>query len=152
MPDLIPLVALLGIDWADQAHEIALQVGDGAAERHQLPHTPEAIRTWMSELRARCPAGAVGVAIETSRGPLIHALLDYDWVVLYPINPRSLAASARPSRRAGRRTTPPTPICCASCWRNIATGCARGCRTPSRRGRSGAWSRAAATPSTCARS
>jgi transposase len=97
MPDLIPLVALLGIDWADQSHEVSLQpvaldASDSAAvERHQLPHTPEAIRAWMGELRARFPAGAVGVAIETSRGPLIHALLDYDWVVLYPVNPRSLA-------------------------------------------------------------
>lgn len=96
MAELIPLVALLGIDWADQSHEISLQRGSApgaaaAVERHQLPHTPEAIRAWMGELRARFPAGAVGVAIETSRGPLIHALLDYDWVVLYPVNPRSLA-------------------------------------------------------------
>ena len=94
MAELIPLVALLGIDWADQSHEISLQPGapqDAGVERHQLPHTPEAIRAWMGELRGRFPVGAVGVAIESSRGPLIHALLDYDWVVLYPVNPRSLA-------------------------------------------------------------
>jgi transposase len=32
----------------------------------------------------------VGIAVETSRGPLVHALLEYEFVVLYPINPRSL--------------------------------------------------------------
>ena len=97
MTELIPVVALLGIDWADQSHELSLQPvaappsGAAGVERHQLPHTPEAIRAWMGELRARFPVGAVGVAIETSRGPLVQALLDYDWVILYPVNPRSLA-------------------------------------------------------------
>jgi len=89
---LIRLSALIGIDWADEAHAISLQPADtNVVERHRLLHTPEAIKTWMGALRARFPDGPVGIAIETSRGPLIHALLDYDWVVLYPINPRSLA-------------------------------------------------------------
>jgi transposase len=92
MAELIPLVALLGIDWADQSHEISLQAAEGATvEHHHLLHTPAAITTWLAELRARFPVGQVAIAIETSRGPLIHALLDYDWIVLYPINPRSLA-------------------------------------------------------------
>jgi transposase len=92
MTDLIPLGAVIGIDWADTAHEISLQAtGSDRVEHRQLRHTPEAIQAWMGELRARFPAGRVGIAIETSRGPLIHALLDYAWVVLYPINPRSLA-------------------------------------------------------------
>jgi transposase len=91
MTELIPLGALIGIDWADAAHEISLQAADtGAVEHHTLAHTPEAIRAWMGEVRARFP-DRVGIALETSRGPLIHALLDYDWVVLYPVNPRSLA-------------------------------------------------------------
>jgi transposase len=44
----------------------------------------------MAELRQRFAGAAVGIAVETSRGPLIHALLEYAGVVLYPINPRSL--------------------------------------------------------------
>jgi transposase len=55
-----------------------------------LAHTPEAIGEWVAELRRRFPDQCVGIAVETSRGPLIQALLDYDFLVLYPVNPRSL--------------------------------------------------------------
>ena len=91
LAELKPLAAVIGIDWADQAHEIALQaVGCAHVERTRLPHTPEAITAWLAGLRARFPDRPVGIAVETSRGPLIHALLDHDGVVLYPVNPRSL--------------------------------------------------------------
>jgi transposase len=86
-----PLAALIGIDWADQYHDISLQAsGGGAVERRRLAHTPEAIGEWVAELRRRFPDQCVGIAVETSRGPLIQALLDYDFLVLYPVNPRSL--------------------------------------------------------------
>jgi transposase len=91
MPDLPPLAAVIGIDWADQHHDIALQTHDGAPiERHRLAHTPDAISAWLAGLRARFGTRPVGIAVETSRGPLLHALLDADSVVLYPVNPRSL--------------------------------------------------------------
>ena len=41
-------------------------------------------------LRQRYANRLVGIAVETSRGPLVHALLEHDFVVLYPVNPRSL--------------------------------------------------------------
>jgi len=85
------LSALIGVDWADQHHDVALQeTGTTRIERLRLPHTPEAIAEWLRDLRRRFGNRPVGIAVETSRGPLIHALLDYDWVVLYPVNPRSL--------------------------------------------------------------
>jgi hypothetical protein len=33
----------------------------------------------------------LALALEQSRGPLIHALLKYDFLVLFPINPNLLA-------------------------------------------------------------
>lgn len=91
MAELIPLAAVIGIDWADQHHDVALQEsGTAPVERQRLPHTPEAIGEWMAALRKRFANRPVGIAVETSRGPLIHALLDHDFVVLYPVNPRSL--------------------------------------------------------------
>lgn len=91
MAELEPLAALIGIDWADQYHEIAVQEsGSPQVERLRLPHTPEAISAWLAALRARFDARPLGIAVETSRGPLIHALLEHTGVVLYPINPRSL--------------------------------------------------------------
>lgn len=83
--------AVIGIDWADQKHDIALQeTGSKRVERKELRHTPEAIAEWVAELRQRFGGRSVAIALETSRGPLVHALLDYDFVVLYPVNPRSL--------------------------------------------------------------
>lgn len=88
---LPPLSAVIGIDWADQHHDLSLQeLEGGTVERLRLAHTPEALADWLSGLRERFGGGRVGIAVETSRGPLIHALLDYEFVVLYPINPRSL--------------------------------------------------------------
>lgn len=91
MPEDQPLAAIIGIDWADQKHDISLQVtGASKVEGHQLKHTPDAIAEWVNSLRHRFQGQPVGIAIETSRGPLVHALLDYDFIVLYPVNPRSL--------------------------------------------------------------
>jgi hypothetical protein len=86
-----PLAALIGIDWADAHHEVSLQAsGSDRVERCRLEQTPEAIRAWAVELRARFAGQPVGIALETVRGPLVHALLDYDHLILYPVNPRSL--------------------------------------------------------------
>ena len=86
-----PLAAVIGIDWADAAHEISLQAsGSDRIERVRLAQTPEAIAGWAAELRARFAGQPVGIALETARGPLVHALLEYDHLVLYPVNPRSL--------------------------------------------------------------
>ena len=86
-----PLAALIGIDWADAHHDVALQVvGTTAVEQTRLTHTPNALATWLAELAARFAGEPVGIALETSRGPLVHALLEAPFVVLYPVNPRSL--------------------------------------------------------------
>ncbi|HEY7236941.1 MAG TPA: IS110 family transposase [Gemmatimonadaceae bacterium] len=89
MPEEVAV--LVGIDWADEHHDVSLQLVGGAVERRRLPHTPEALATWMAQLRHRVgPTGAIAIAVETSRGPLVHALLEHPGLVLYPINPRSL--------------------------------------------------------------
>ncbi len=85
------LAAMIGIDWADQHHDVSLQEsGATTVERVRLAHTPEALADWLGRLGRRFQGALVGIAVETSRGPLVHALLEYDFVVLYPVNPRSL--------------------------------------------------------------
>lgn len=87
----MPLAAVIGMDWADQHHDVSLQeMGSSEVESYRLPHTPEALGEWLRKLRQRFQGRPIGVAVETSRGPLIHALLEYEFVVLYPVNPRSL--------------------------------------------------------------
>lgn len=88
----IQLAALIGLDWADQHHDVALQAyGSANVEHQRIQHTPDVITEWIAGLRERFGGKPVGIAVETSRGPIIHALLEYDFIVLYPVNPRSLA-------------------------------------------------------------
>jgi transposase len=88
---MIPLAALIGLDWADQHHDVALQVaGASTVEQLRLPHEPTALAAWLATLKQRFGGAAVGIALETSRGPVVHALLEAPFVVLYPVNPRSL--------------------------------------------------------------
>ena len=84
--------ALVGIDWGDKKHAWALQVeGSSQIERGEMPHTPEAIQEWVTELRRPFPTGCVAIALEQSRGPLVFALSKYEHLVLYPIHPTSAA-------------------------------------------------------------
>lgn len=88
---MLPLAALIGLDWGDQHHDVALQVaGAATVEACRLPHEPGALAAWLATLAQRFGGAAVGIAIETSRGPIVHALLEASFVVLYPVNPRSL--------------------------------------------------------------
>jgi Transposase len=84
--------AYIGIDWSDSKHDLCLL--EHASDRREfavLDHSPEAIEEWASRLRARFPNRKIAVGLEQSRGPLIFALLKYDFLVLYPIHPSTLA-------------------------------------------------------------
>jgi len=83
--------ALVAIDWADQQHAVCLlDPSSGKREHSIVKHTPQALQEWALSLRQRF-AGPIAVGLEQSRGPLIYALLQYDFFVLYPINPATLA-------------------------------------------------------------
>lgn len=89
--DAPELAAVIGIDWADTHHDISLQATDGpSVESRRIAHTPAALAEWLAGLGVRFGGRPLGVAVETSRGPLIHALLEHAFIVLYPVNPRSL--------------------------------------------------------------
>lgn len=89
---LLPLAAMIGLDWGTAHHDVALQVtGTATVEPCRLAHEPAALAAWLATLAQRFGGAAVGIAIETSRGPVVHALLEAPFVVLYPVNPRSLA-------------------------------------------------------------
>jgi transposase len=84
--------AFVGLDWADKKHDCCLvDAATGGKEFSVIKHTPQAIQEWATGLRQRFAGRAVAVALEQSRGPLIFALLKYDFLVLFPINPSTLA-------------------------------------------------------------
>src|SRR5215467_5403352 len=84
--------AFVGIDWADAKHDICLQVtGTAKRECFQLEHTPAAIDAWVTTLRTQCNGQPLAVCLELTKGPLVSALRKYDFLVLFPINPLTLA-------------------------------------------------------------
>ena len=85
--------AFIAIDWADEKHAFSLQAaGQKKKETGSLVQKPEIIGEWVAKLRERFGGRQVAVGVEQSRGALIHALLDYDFVVIYPIHPTTVAS------------------------------------------------------------
>ena len=83
--------AIIGLDWADQKHDLWLRPADGAKSEHlRVEQTPEALHEWVAKLGERFGRRRVAIGIETSRGPVISALLAYDFIVFFPINPKAL--------------------------------------------------------------
>ncbi len=84
--------AFVGIDWADSTHDVCLQAADSTKrECFILTHTPEAIDAWVRTLRARFNGQPIAICLELTKGPLVSALRKYDFLVLFPINPLTLA-------------------------------------------------------------
>lgn len=84
--------AFIGIDWADKKHDVCLWVpGTEVRERLVLEHSPRAIKAWADKLRERFGGAPIAVAIELSQGPLVSALLEHDFFVLFPVQPAMLA-------------------------------------------------------------
>lgn len=94
--------ALVGWDWADEQHEVRLQAtGSDKVERFTIAQQPESLCEWVQNMRERFGGGKVAVGIEQARGPVIYALMAYDFIVIFPINPKSLARfreAFRPSK------------------------------------------------------
>jgi len=107
-PTLNPeLVAWIGLDWADQAHEIRLQAdGSRRVESLRVEQKPEALHAWVAQLRARFPQGKVAVALEQSRGAVIYALMNYDFLLLYPVPPKGLARYREAFFTSGAKSDP----------------------------------------------
>jgi transposase len=84
--------AFIGIDWADRKHDVCVQAAGANKPQHRvIAHTPEAIDAWACELRERFGGKPIAVCLELTKGPLVSALQRYDFFVLFPINPRTLA-------------------------------------------------------------
>jgi transposase len=88
---VLEFAALVGIDWADQKHDVCLlDLTTQEPQHFVLSHTAEAIDDWAAELRQRFGGRPVGICLEQSRGALVYALMKYEHLVLFPLNPRRL--------------------------------------------------------------
>ena len=88
----IEFTAFVGIDWSDTKHDICLQAAHSEEREFAvLPHRPDAIAAWAGALRQRFGGQPVAVCLELAKGPLVYALQKYDFLVLFPVHPATLA-------------------------------------------------------------
>jgi transposase len=100
-------VAHVGIDWADKKHEVALRLaGTQDIQRCSLEQTPEAIAAWVAGLRQRFGEGKIAVCLEQARGALVYALMVHENLVLYPVNPQSVAKFRKVVHPSGKKDDP----------------------------------------------
>ena len=84
--------AFVGIDWADATHDVCLQAaGSQTREFSVLEHQPHTIDAWVSTLRTRFKGQPMAIGLELHKGPIVSALGKYDFLVLFPVNPLTLA-------------------------------------------------------------
>lgn len=99
--------ALIGIDWADTKHDICENPSLSKAYHYSIISSkPEAIHKWASELATRYPNQKVAVGCELQKGPLIYALSKYKHIVIFPINPSSVAKYRKVFSPSGAKDDP----------------------------------------------
>src|SRR5205085_8269288 len=104
--------AFVGIDWSDKKHDVCLvEAATGRKEFSIIKQSPQALDDWALQLHTRFAGQKLAVCLEQSRGPLIFALLKYDFLVLYPVHPRTLS-SYREAFSLSRAKDDPTDAQC----------------------------------------
>ena len=98
------LAAWMGLDWGDASHWVCLRCeGSDRVESYPLEQKPTAIHQWVARLRLRFGGRPVAIALEQSRGALLYALMQYDFLVLFPINPKAFNAYRKALRLSGAK-------------------------------------------------
>src|SRR5262249_19617395 len=93
IPYRFPYQATVGLDWADQQHDVFVGFANGDSYRRKIDSRPEAVQEWLLELRSACGEGKIAIALEQRCGALFFQLCTHlFWIDLYPINPHSLAS------------------------------------------------------------
>lgn len=78
-----------GIDWSDLALDFELlDPSGGLLVEGQVKPNAEGMAALFAQLEVHGPPSEIGIAIETSHGPWVQALLDRGYRV-YPVNPRT---------------------------------------------------------------
>ena len=100
-------VALIGIDWADRKHDIC-EVNSQTKEQHfsVISSQPKAINAWANELKQKYKGQLIAVACELKKGPLIYALSKFSHIVIFTINPSSVAKYRKAFTHSGAKDDP----------------------------------------------
>ena len=78
----------IGVDWGDNTHAVhVFQPCSGNVKKYQVDHTVEGLGVLVSRIKELGVEHIGGIAVESTRSPLLSALLEID-CPLYMINPK----------------------------------------------------------------
>lgn len=99
--------ALIGIDWADQKHDICEITPHYSNPKFLvISSSPKAIHQWARQLQTRFPNQKVAIACELKKGPLVYVLEQYDHIVLFPVNPTTVSQIRKAFANSGAKDDP----------------------------------------------
>src|ERR1700691_937772 len=107
MKPIIEFAAFVGLDWAQQSHAVCVVPADGGpSQQGKVQHEPEALAQWVAELRERFGGRPVAICLEMARGGLVWTLMQYEFLTLFPINPKQLADFRKALYPSGAKDDP----------------------------------------------
>jgi Transposase len=84
--------AFIGLDKSDKKINVSLKpCGKNRIEHSVIGGGAEALHAWVGTLCARFTGQSGAICLEQPAAGLIHALMAYDFIVLFPIKPVTLA-------------------------------------------------------------
>jgi transposase len=99
--------AVIGLDWADRKHDVCVRIrGTTELERGVVEHQPLVLEEWLNGLRQRFGGAPVAVVVELEQGPIVSALLEHEFIVVFPINPSTLAQYRKTFVPSGAKDDP----------------------------------------------
>ncbi|MFB3106447.1 MAG: IS110 family transposase [Pseudomonadales bacterium] len=94
------------MDWADKKHDVCVQaLGSDKRQFSKIPHQVDKIDEWAQAMYVR-HGGQMAVAVELAKGPIVSALQKYNFFVIYPINPTTLAKYRQAFNPSGAKDDP----------------------------------------------
>ena len=104
--ELSQFTAIIGMDWADKKHDVCVQETDtGRRQARQVRHRAEELDEWARSLYRRY-GGPIAVALELSKGPIVSVLQKYDFFVIFPVDPTTLANHRKTFTLSGAKDDP----------------------------------------------
>lgn len=111
--------ALIGLDWGDRQHALALlETGSQTVETSTLAHSPQPLRAWLDQIQERFGGRPVALALETSKGPLVNLLMAVPWLRLFPIHPATSARMRKAFTPSGAKDDTPDALVLLDLLRN----------------------------------
>lgn len=99
--------AIVGIDWADRKHDVCeLSMETKKYTLSVISSQPKSIHEWAMSLKKRYPNKVIAVTCELRKGPLIYALNKYAHLVIFPINPSTVAKYRKAFTLSGAKNDP----------------------------------------------